>query len=165
MDDLVIGQDLFETVAGAFCRSNFVPSTPIMGAYCVLLLISLTFDVMPNENTVTACVWKIKEFTKAFSVEPALSRCFCHLISLFTAKIENRDVNCLKIALLTPLEISVLILRKPTFEQPCCSWCGNAPDVSEGTLKYCSQCEHVFYCSRQCQMFHWARHKLECKAK
>jgi len=40
-----------------------------------------------------------------------------------------------------------------------CGGCGkNAEDN-----KKCTGCFHVFYCSRNCQVTHWAQHKADCK--
>lgn len=37
------------------------------------------------------------------------------------------------------------------------------PKVEEGKkLRYCSRCEMVLYCSRECQKTDWKRHKKDC---
>jgi hypothetical protein len=39
-----------------------------------------------------------------------------------------------------------------------CEGCG----ASEGSLKRCSRCKQVSYCSKTCQAEHWAVHKASC---
>ncbi|CAN0435888.1 unnamed protein product [Ectocarpus sp. 13 AM-2016] len=38
-----------------------------------------------------------------------------------------------------------------------CSNCGK-----DGSLRPCSRCRHVRYCSRDCQRQHWKDHKRDC---
>ena len=53
------------------------------------------------------------------------------------------------------LEIIEKILNKLTRE---CQWCG----CSSKRLKMCSKCEKVWYCSRECQVQDFKKHKKEC---
>jgi 3-phosphoinositide dependent protein kinase-1 len=39
-----------------------------------------------------------------------------------------------------------------------CGWCGK-----ENVSSKCSLCKTVFYCNRECQVKHWASHKLTCE--
>ena len=39
-----------------------------------------------------------------------------------------------------------------------CAWCGK-----ENVSSKCSLCKKVFYCGRDCQVKHWASHKLTCE--
>ena len=38
-----------------------------------------------------------------------------------------------------------------------CSKCGKL----DSTFK-CSKCKNVYYCSKECQISHWAQHKIFC---
>lgn len=40
-----------------------------------------------------------------------------------------------------------------------CAWC-----ASKETLKRCSRCKEVSYCSKTCQRTHWPDHKSSCKS-
>ena len=43
--------------------------------------------------------------------------------------------------------------------EPECAFCHS----KTGTLKRCSGCKRVFYCSKKCQKSHWKEHKPECQ--
>jgi len=43
-----------------------------------------------------------------------------------------------------------------------CRKCGMSPDEAEGTMKNCSRCKSVSYCSKECQVRDWKRHKKAC---
>ena len=42
--------------------------------------------------------------------------------------------------------------------------CENCGKAKEG-LKKCARCLQVFYCSKECQVAHFPRHKVACKKK
>jgi hypothetical protein len=50
-------------------------------------------------------------------------------------------------------------LRPPAGPSKVCAQCGR----SDGSLKYCSRCKSVNYCSSECQHAHWKTHKKVCK--
>lgn len=43
----------------------------------------------------------------------------------------------------------------------CCHLCGK----KEKTMKYCSRCFYTTYCSKECQIIDWPKHKTICKEK
>ena len=48
----------------------------------------------------------------------------------------------------------------------CCAACGAwQVDTNEGSRRFksCARCLTTYYCSRECQIAHWAEHKLCCK--
>jgi hypothetical protein len=45
----------------------------------------------------------------------------------------------------------------------CCEVCGETKDSMHRALMLCSVCSKVAYCSRDCQMEDWKRHKVNCK--
>jgi len=45
-----------------------------------------------------------------------------------------------------------------------CANCGKGEE-SSNSLKTCTACKLVKYCSRDCQVAHWPQHKKECKKK
>lgn len=42
-----------------------------------------------------------------------------------------------------------------------CAWC----NAASGQLLHCAQCKRTHYCNAQCQKYHWALHKLQCRRK
>ena len=46
---------------------------------------------------------------------------------------------------------------------PTCASCGTTAAIRGGKLKRCTGCKAVSYCTRDCQVAHWAQHKLVCK--
>ena len=49
------------------------------------------------------------------------------------------------------------------FQKYICAYCGNKCQPV-GVKKFCSACDRVCYCSKECQMSHWKQHKRVCKA-
>lgn len=49
----------------------------------------------------------------------------------------------------------------------CCAKCNKYRPISskDSTLKKCSKCMKIYYCSTDCQRADWKRHKLECIPK
>eukprot|EP01034_Spumella_vulgaris_P023243 gene23243-29447_t len=43
-----------------------------------------------------------------------------------------------------------------------CSFCGEGPLRAKLTLRTCSKCKQVVYCSKGCQKAHWKIHKENC---
>jgi hypothetical protein len=49
------------------------------------------------------------------------------------------------------------------FDVKNCRKCGLTPDQAAGSNKVCSKCKSVSYCSIECQVSDWGRHKGACK--
>jgi len=49
--------------------------------------------------------------------------------------------------------------------RPICMNCGNKKPVDGGNLKRCARCKFAKYCSKQCQVKDWKKHKKFCKKK
>jgi len=59
--------------------------------------------------------------------------------------------------------LSVLIDELPEYKTEKCESC-STKSVVNNSLKACSRCHCVHYCSRECHVKHFPSHKKECKA-
>jgi len=64
--------------------------------------------------------------------------------------------TCLKIGL--PILLDLLLLTYPTLQPLVCAWC----DMLAEKLSRCGCCKQARYCSKECQLAHWSRHKIVC---
>ena len=51
--------------------------------------------------------------------------------------------------------------RFKSIQYPICEMCGRKE--KEATLKKCSRCKSLWYCSKECQRKNWSSHKLQCR--
>merc|ERR1711871_1218142 len=49
------------------------------------------------------------------------------------------------------------MIQIPRLPEPDCVVCGKESQIR------CSKCKEEFYCSRECQVAHWGKHKKMCK--
>jgi hypothetical protein len=116
---------------------------------------------------VTSGTSPVRQYHVLFSPEaeivPHASQHQDPIILAFKDDVQSDDVwealHFARVEMENPVRSLILGVLDNFAQGEMCDWCG----TSSGSLKKCSLCKVMFYCSKECQKAHWKKiHKKTC---